>query len=97
MKLTIRNPEKIVNHPLPGTAAVVYRVEELEDSYQFWCHIPGVTQTPPILELSRKQNGSWDPSYRWLTSVGRTVTAGWFGQLPNAVEEIGLILKGYGF
>lgn len=95
MKLTIKNPEKIVDEPLPTGFGmwVVSLVATMPDKYEFHCsNQKGETR---IFELNRNPMypGLRGQCYAWVTTgQDRSVTKDWFRDMYNAMSEIADII-----
>ena len=97
MKLTIKNPEKIVNQPLPTGFGgwVVSGVKSTEEQYEFWCENANGQTCAFQLNRAPMYPGLRGQSYAWVTTgQDRSVTKDWFSDMGNALSEIADIIDG---
>jgi hypothetical protein len=98
MKLTIKNPYKIMGQKLPTTDWLVCDVVETDIMYTFICreengnggHLTNVR----LNRYGVKEGSEWKFRYWQPPGYGISqITLDWFGDMENAVYSIGSELK----
>lgn len=97
MKLTIKNPYKIMGQKLPTTDWLVCDVVESAECYSFLCRQENGGGQIANVRLNRdgfREGGEWKFKYWTPPGHGRSqVTLDWFGDMENAVYSIAGELK----
>ena len=97
MKLTIKNPYKIMGQKLPTTDWLVCDVVEMAECYSFLCRQENGGGHITNIRLNRDgfmEGGEWKFRYWQPPGWGISqVTLDWFGDMENAVYSIAGELK----